>query len=347
MKVDKSQAQAINSALIHWQKRGLIDNKLKASLASDIEIMSFDWSKLAKYSLWVSLICLIISLSAVLLDEYLLKLLQSLFNASHILKFIGFSLLSAVIFWLGFKRRSIKPEKVYTNEAILFLGVLSTAQAVYQLGKMLDTGSGHFSLLLLLSFFIYSLIGFCFRSNLVWLFAILSLGSWMGAETGYMSGWGMYFLRMNYPLRFLLLGMIITFAALALEKQEKFSYFFSTTLAMGLLYLFISTWIMSIFGNYGDITVWKKVKQIELFHWSILFALFACGAIYHGLKYGNGMTRGFGLTFLFINLYTRFFEFFWDATHKAIFFAILALSFWVIGSKAEKIWHLGEGKYKK
>jgi len=34
------------------------------------------------------------------------------------------------------------------------------------------------------------------------------------------------------------------------------------------------------------------------------------------------------------------FEYFWDATHKAIFFSILAVSFWLIGSKAEKIWNL-------
>jgi hypothetical protein len=52
------------------------------------------------------------------------------------------------------------------------------------------------------------------------------------------------------------------------------------------------------------------------------------------------MTRGFGITFIFINLYTRFFEYFWEGTHKAIFFAILAISFWYLGSRAEKIWHL-------
>jgi hypothetical protein len=53
---------------------------------------------------------------------------------------------------------------------------------------------------------------------------------------------------------------------------------------------------MSIFGNYGDMHSWEQVKQIELFHWSILFGLVACGAIYHGLKYDNGITKGFGLT---------------------------------------------------
>jgi len=54
--------------------------------------------------------------------------------------------------------------------------------------------------------------------------------------------------------------------------------------------------------------------------------------------------RGFGLTFLFINLYTRFFEYFWDSMHKALFFAVLALSFWYVGSRAERIWHFGQRK---
>lgn len=49
------------------------------------------------------------------------------------------------------------------------------------------------------------------------------------------------------------------------------------------------------------------------------------------------MTRGFGITFLFNNLYTRDFEYFWKDTHKAIFFGVLGVSFWFLGQNAEKI----------
>ena len=59
----------------------------------------------------------------------------------------------------------------------------------------------------------------------------------------------------------------------------------------------------------------------------------------------NPTTRGFGLTFLFINLYTRYFEFFWDAAPKAVFFVILAASFWALGHKAETIWNLGRDRH--
>lgn len=116
--------------------------------------------------------------------------------------------------------------------------------------------------------------------------------------------------------------------------------FFRSTYVLGLLYLFVALWILSIFGNYGDMTDWEDVKQIELFHWGFLFALAAIGAVYYGLKQDDPVSRGFGITFLFINLYTKYFEYFWDVTHKAIFFVILGISFWFLGLRAEKIWNL-------
>jgi hypothetical protein len=277
-------------------------------------------------------------------DQALLALLSQIFDAPYLAKCLVLAVLAGLIYWGGFRRRQRYPARVFSNEAILFLAVLATAGAVYQLGRAFDTGSGHFSILLLVSFAIYALIGYFFQSNLVWLFALLSVGSWMGAETGYESGWGAYWLEMNYPLRFVAFGGILTAAALLLEKRRWFATFSAATLAMSLLYLFIALWIVSIFGNYGDMNSWDGVKQPALFAWSLLFGAVAVAAIFHGLRFDNGMTKGFGLTFLFINLYTRFFEYFWDGLNKAIFFAILAASFWLLGSKAESIWRLGERK---
>lgn len=238
-------------------------------------------------------------------------------------------------------KRQEDPDKGYRNKAIFFLGVLATAGAVAQLGVALDTGSGHFSLLLLLSFLLYAALGVALESNLIWVFALASLGGWMGTETGYRSGWGAYYFDMNYPLRFTLFGGLLTAAALSLETHTLGHRFQRCTLVMGLLCLFLALWIMSIFGNYGDMRSWERAKQIELFHWSILFGMVASWAIYYGLRHDNDTTKGFGLTFLGINLYTRFFELFWNNLHKAVFFALLGVSFWYIGSTAETIWNLG------
>ncbi|MCF1957455.1 DUF2157 domain-containing protein, partial [Escherichia coli] len=82
--------------------------------------------------------------------------------------------------------------------------------------------------------------------------------------------------------------------------------------------------------------------SVNLLPWALLFGVVAVICIYISLKTDDGMLRGFGLTFLGINLYTRFFEYFWDSLHSAIFFFILAVSLILIGRKAEKIWHAVE-----
>lgn len=312
---------------------GLVDDKTLTCLENDINIIAFDWKKLAKYSFLVATICIIISLNAIFFN----KALWNFFNSPYTL-----SILSVILYWTGYKRQKSKPECMFSNEIIMFLGVITTAMDIYKLGTMFYLIDHYFSILILLSCVIYGVLGFYLHSNLIWVFALLSLGGWMGAETSYLSGGGVYYLGMNYPLRFVLFGGCLTGLALVFENHKRFSSFFRSTLAVGLLYLFISTWIMSIFGNHGEISSWNKVKQIELFHWSILFGLLSAVSIYHGLRYDNRMTRGFGITFLFINLYTRFFEFFWDITDKALFFGMLGASFWLIGSKAEKIWRFGE-----
>ena len=341
MKLPRKQATVVRDAIERWKQDGVIPATQAASLAATIEVQYFDWRKLAKYSFWIALFSIISSVSAALSDRMLQDLLDVIFKAPAMVKCLVLSLVAAGLFRWGLVRRTQAPDKVYRNEAIFFLGVLATGGAISQLGIALDSGSGHFSILLLLSFLVYAALGVMLESNLIWVFSLASLGGWMGTETGYMSGWGAYYLGMNYPLRFVLFGALLTGISMALEHHPIASRLYRSTLVMGLLYLFIALWIMSIFGNYADMHAWERVKQIELFHWSLLFGAAAGWAIYYGLRHDNDMTKGFGITFLGINLYTRFFELFWNSLHKAIFFALLAASFWYIGSKAETIWNLG------
>jgi uncharacterized integral membrane protein len=340
MRLTRKKAKALESAVKAWIEENVVSQEEASRLLKSVEIVGFDWKRLAKYSFWISIICIIISISALLADEALMKLLAKIFNAPAIIKCLFFALIAAILFYVGAARKARKPETIFSNEAIFFLGILATAASIAFLGEAIDRSSEHYSLLLLLASIIYSILGLWFPSKLVWIFGLLSLGSWFGAETGYISGWGAYYLGMNYPLRFVLFGLVLAASSAVFDRWENRSEFMQPTRVMGLLYLFIALWILSIFGNYDEVSQWQRVKQIELFHWSLLFAAASIAAIYYGLKHDDGVTRGFGLTFLFINLYTRFFEFFWGNLHKAVFFALLAGSFWYLGSHAEKIWGL-------
>lgn len=335
----KKQHRIVSDVIGRWQAGGTIDQATAERLAGSMIVLPFDWQKAARYAFLVAVVCFVVAIGAILADRVLMALLQRLFDSPAIVKCAFCSLLAAGIFWAALNERKRRPHHVYRNEAIFFIGVLAVAAALAFLGQAVDTGSGHFSLLFLLACGLYLLLGWWFPSKLVWVFGLLALGGWMGAETGYVSGYGAYFLGMNYPARFVLLGAGL--AAVGLLGEQRALPMSAQNKVMGLLYLFIALWIVSIFGNYGDMARWHSARQYELAHWSILFGAVAVAAIVWGLRHDDGVLRGFGLTFLFINLYTRFFEYFWDSMHKALFFALLAASFWLVGTRAEAIWHLG------
>jgi len=342
--VGKSQAKAILNAVAAWKQDGTLEPAAAERLAASIEVRGFDWKGLAKYCFWVALVCIVIALGAVLADEHLLALLKRIFSAPYQVKSAALGVLAGAFYWHGARRREVSPHKVFSNEAIMALGGVATVGAVGQLSQAFHGEEAHLSLLLLLASLIYAAVALWSRSNLIWIFALLSLGGWMGAEAGYVSGHGMYYLGMDHPIRFVAFGALLTAAGLIVEKAGRFPDFARSTIVVGLLYFFLALWILSIFGYHLNFNHYIRSGDLELVLWSIAFGLAALAAISYGLRFEHGTIKGFGLTFLGIALYTKFFEQFWDNTHKAVFFAILAVSFWLIGSRAEKIWHVGERK---
>jgi hypothetical protein len=346
MKLTKGKANIVKKAVETWREERVLSAAESKHLLENLEVIAFDWKRLARYSFWASIACIIIAVGSVVADRQLMDLIKFLFNMPAAAKSILLGAAAAAGYYFGAIRRVRYPQKVFSNEALFFLGVLATAGAIAYLGEAVSSGGEHFSLLILLGCVVYAVLGIFLDSKLIWVFSILSLGSWFGTETGYESGWGAYYLGMNYPLRFVAFGLALTLASYSFLYHPRLKTFFSSTHKLGMLYLFIALWILSIFGNYGDWDRWYNVKQYELFGWSVLFGLAAAATLYHGLKYDNAASRGFGLTFLFLNLYTRFFEYLWDSLHKAIFFALLGLSLWWLGSKAENIWNLKWEKRK-
>lgn len=344
MKVSGRQGRFLQKVINKWREEGTLNAEEAAKLSSSYTIQSFDWKKLAKYSFWIAIVCGLISVSAAVADDYIIHFIENLFESSNIALCVSMQVIAGVFYYLGLSGRVKKPEKEFRNEALIFIGVLFTAGAIFYFGRAVDKGSGHYSLLFLIATFIYGIMGLGFPSQLVWVFALLSLGAWFGTETGYASGWGPYFMGMNYPSRFVLFGAVLVAAALIFKYISRLTGFYKSSLKLGLLYLFIALWMLSIFGNYGDIDKWGTVKQIELLPWALLFGAVAGAAILLGIITNDPVTRGFGITFLFINLYTRYFEYCWNEMHKAVFFFLLAMSFWLVGSRAEKIWNVGTGK---
>lgn len=340
MKIDREKASFLDDTLEQWAQEGLLDIATKNKLKATYETKTFDWYRLAQYSFWVAMACGFIAIGAFLIDDSVLNYLKKVYDTPDIVISLISAGLAIWLYYFGFRRKHQQSQLKFSNEAIIFSAILLTANAVGYLGKSIDNGSGHFSLLILLSVFIYGIVGYIFKSKLTWAFALVSLGAWFGAETGYLSRANFYFLGMNYPLRFVIFGLLLTGISYLLRNTKNFRPFYTVSYICGMLYFFVSLWLLSVFGNYDTLAAWYNIKQISLFYFAIISTL-CCGvAIWLGLKHRDEIAREFGLVFLFLNLYTRYFEYFWDNMHKAIFFLILATSFWLIGRKAEKIWRL-------
>lgn len=339
LNLDKQESEFLNRSIKHWEDEHLIDAETAENLRTSYEVKGFDWMRLAKYSFWIALACGVIAVGSLIINDAVIKWLKNLYNTPDIAISIIAAASAAVAFYFGRRWEKMYPQKVFSNEAIIFTGVLFTACSIAYLGKTFDNGSGHYSLLFLLSIFVYGILAWRMDSRLIWLFALVSLGSWFGTETGYQTRWADYFLGMNYPLRFVAFGIVLLAGIYILKNQKWFQRFWELTYVVGLLYLFMSLWLLSIFGNLGDLDKWWHVRQITFFYWGIISAVVAGGFLFFGLKTKDVIAREFGITFLLIFIYTKYFEYFWDHTNKTLFFAILGASFWLIGRKAERIWN--------
>lgn len=340
MNIDREKAEFLDEVIQKWENDEIINHETATTLRNTYETKTFDWRKLAQYSIYIALACGVFALGSLLIDKEILNLISKIYDTPNYVISIVSLLMAAWMFLIGNKRKKSKPKEQLTNDALLFIGVMLIANGLAYFGKSIASDSNHYSLIFLLAVPIYAFLGHFFRSKLIWAFALFSLGAWFGTETSYISRGNLYFLGMNYPLRFVIFGIVLTAISFVFKKLPKQNFLFQTTYFIGMLYTFCALWLLSVFGNFDSIEAWYKIDQLQLFGWALLSVSFCLLTFFIGFKYKNEMAREFAATFLIINLYTRFFEYFWDSWHKTIFFLVLALSFWLIGRKAEKIWNL-------
>ncbi len=340
MNVNQEKAEFLDEMIDTWQNDQLLSPEKATELKKSYSVKSFDWQKLAQYSIYVALACGVFALGSLLLDKKMTLLLEKLYYTPNIIISLLSFAAAAYLLFLGNKRRKTKSKQVFSNEALLFSGVMLIANGLAYFGKTLNKDIENYVLIFLMAIPIYGFLGYYFKSKLIWAFALLSLGAWFGTQTSYLGKNNFCFLGMNYPLRFVVFGLLLIIFSFLFKKVNKFNFLFQTTYFIALVYTFSALWLLSIFGNFASIDQWYKVSQFHLLFWAGL-SFFICGLTFFlGFKFKDEMAREFGATFLIINLYSRFFEYFWESWHKALFFTVLALSFWLIGLKAEKIWNL-------
>jgi len=118
------------------------------------------------------------------------------------------------------------------------------------------------------------------------------------------------------------------------QWRERMGRFYQAYEALGLVYLNLSLLILSTFGGGWTGPAFTGMRTSQLV-WIGVFAAAAVGQIVAGARLHNGLFTGFGVTALAINIYTRYYEDFWERTHVGVFFLVGGLTLFGAGFGCE------------
>lgn len=336
MELDKKEAEIVNRAIQTWEDETRISKDLAQELRSSYSIRNANVDVIAVYALISAVSCGLLAFGALVLDEKWIELLRKRWGFSENIVGIAFTFIAGLFVYLAKRRLNKTQGAKISNEVYNITIILTVAIAITYWTRGLLDGPGNYALPLLFAALAYGGIAIFLRSTLLWVAAVVALAGWWGAQTHYWSGGSYRFMGMNYPLRMTAFGLIIWASSWIMGKIPPLAFLKDITYTIGLFLFLLAGWTLSMFGNYADYDGWKALKQSHFWFWALGFTLVLAGMLYYAFQNKQETLRDLCLVFFLLNIYTRYFEYFWDRTNAGIFFAILALSFWFVAKKAEQ-----------
>lgn len=216
------------------------------------------------------------------------------------------------------------------GSALQLLSAMAFQAFTFVLAKQYSTGSGNWPTLVGLNCAIFAIVAYLTSNRSILVYALINLFVWFGGSTGYISGWGVYWLGMTYPLRFIGLSAVILLIAYSHYHRTETRYqSFSRAYAhFGLLTMNLALWFFSIFGyfenfNFGSTSIAERLS------FTVLWFVVSVGCLFASSQTGLRLLRSYGITFIFINAYTSYFQFVFARSASAwiLHLFVIGLSF--------------------
>ncbi len=169
-------------------------------------------------------------------------------------------------------------------------------------------------------FFLY--VAYRMKDQIALLFGIGFIGHAIGFLASYC--FATYVVGVQMPGVQALVGVLLVFVGLwHVEKirarEDQYFYLFGRTYQWtGLLFIYFSLWIMSIWGMTFQDDYWRNPSAIELWVANLLFLGASLGTLFYGAWKEDRLYFNFGLTFFIIDTYTLFFSRVWATVGTAI-----------------------------
>ena len=332
MELEKKEKELVETTITEWENNQLLTKEKADELRSTLVIKKVN-GQIAQYFFIIAIACTLLAFGAIFIDDKLLEKIKQYFDIGNMVIAGGCTLIS--IFWFVYLSKKRKTLNSLVFEVYMVLGGLVVVSGLVYYCKDLGFGPQYTGLLAATTIIILSL-GMFFKSRALWLAGILAVMGWYGSFAEWQQNEHNLFLGMNYPMRFTVFGVLVIGLGFLQNKIQALKFAHRQTYVIGLLIFFTGLWGVSIFGNYGHYEDWLQVRQVQVIGYSIVLAIISIAALILGIRHNDDITRDFGIIFILLNLYSRYFEFFWNTTNKGIFFIVLAVSFAVIGWQIEK-----------
>ena len=331
MDADKHEQELLNQALSEWKDQGLLSPEKANELRNTIKLK--ETQQIAQYFFFIAISCILLAFGAIFIDDKLLEKVKTYFAFSNLAIAALMLVLSIVWFWYIIRKRRSTPGTI-SYEIYMIIGALSALCTLAYICKDFGFGTDYTGFLSA-AFIMLFTVATLFRSRALWISGIIALMGWYGTLSNLYSTDNL-FIGMNYPMRFSVFGLLLLGCSLLLKQTRIISFAQRITFVVSLIILFTGLWGVSIFGNFSHLEEWSRVRQVHVLAYAFLFGIAAVISFLAGIKYKDDLARDMGILFLLINLYTRYFEYFWDSVNKGIFFLILAVSFFLVGKWIEK-----------
>ncbi|EKV57507.1 hypothetical protein A966_05151 [Brachyspira hampsonii 30446] len=309
-----------------WNKDNIITNEQFEILSKMYRDNYIDWQPIIKAIMITGIIMVAIGFIA--------------FISFYIFSLYFIAFLFAFLFLLGFiideilKRKDIYLPK--TSSAIIAISSIFLSAFIFTLSYIITHNKDNFILLSLISIILFFIIAYIKKNYAVLSIAIIGLITWYGFEGFDISG--IDFTLNNY-IRFIITSILMFLIGITdINKKigDRYSNFSIIYYTVGILYLNMILSIMSIFGNNADPIIFEYGSS-ELLIYSLLFLFIDIIIFVIGYKLKNSLIVGYSIFFIILNLYIRYFEYFYLKMNAWIFFIILGLSTILIGVIIERI----------
>lgn len=300
-----------------WQVDGLIGDEVAAQLRGRYEVRGFGLASAAKTMGIVG---------AILAGFGILGAVGAMSGSLALgaIELLGVAV--AFLYWGLHLARDPQARAEQSSRAVLAIGVMALAAAGATAAGAADAGTGTMLVITgLASLPVAFALAYRFRNGFLLVLALLGLFHWIGSWHS-MVGRGQYAFDIQDP-RIMSLVAAATAAVGILQRRGKLpgpARFDAVWLSLGLLYLNLSLLILTV--SHRDPLTWIAGAFVV-----------ALAQVYLGAREKSALLLGFGVTAFAVNVFTRYFEHFWDALDKGIFFLLGGLLLLAFGAGCERL----------